>query len=235
MKKLFILASLLIGMVGNMKADDIVVATYGNATGNTTRTMTVALNRTTNYVACQFDLTLPEGTTVKSITPKAPLINGGTVDLSAVGGTASETTNFVVDFNQTGTTCKVIAYNLGNVNIGGESGDVLMTVELQTTNEVNFDETSVAASGINFVNGSLEAAPMANVAENADEKSLWGDVIKDGTIDGYDIQAVANLFAGKAVNVPVGKKLDKFAADTDQNDKYDGYDIQRVANIFAGK
>lgn len=231
MKKLFILASLLIGMVGNMKADDnIVVATYGNATGNTTRTMTVALNRTTNYVACQFDLTLPEGTTVKSITPKAPLINGGTVDLSAVGGTASETTNFVVDFNQTGTTCKVIAYNLGNVNIGGNSGDVLMTVELQTENAVNFDANSVAANGVTFVNGSLEAAPMADVAENADVKKLWGDVVVDKVIDGKDIQAITNIFGGSSSN-----SYDKFAGDVNGDGVYDGKDIQAITNIFGGK
>lgn len=230
MKKLFILASLLIGMVGNMKADDIVVATYGNATGNTTRTMTVALNRTTNYVACQFDLTLPEGTTVKSITPKAPLINGGTVDLSAVGGTASETTNFVVDFNQTGTTCKVIAYNLGNVNIGGNSGDVLMTVELETTSGVNYDANSVAANGVTFVNGSLEAAQMADVAETADVKKLWGDVVVDKVIDGKDIQAITNIFGGSSSN-----SYDKFAGDVNGDGVYDGKDIQAITNIFGGK
>lgn len=233
MKKLFILASLLIGMVGNMKADDnIVVATYGNATGNTTRTMTVALNRTTNYVACQFDLTLPEGTTVKSITPKAPLINGGTVDLSAVGGTASETTNFVVDFNQTGTTCKVIAYNLGNVNIGGNSGDVLMTVELQTENAVNFDANSVAANGVTFVNGSLEAAPMADVAENADVKKLWGDVNESGSVDIVDVQLIANKIGGVLSN---SAKFNSFAADINQVGGIDIVDMQKAANIVAGK
>lgn len=231
MKKLFILASLLIGMVGNMKADDIVVATYGNATGNTTRTMTVALNRTTNYVACQFDLTLPEGTTVKSITPKAPLINGGTVDLSAVGGTASETTNFVVDFNQTGTTCKVIAYNLGNVNIGGASGDVLMTVELETANAVNFDANSVAANGVTFVNGSLEAAPMADVAETADVKKLWGDVNIDTVVDGKDYQAIANKISGVAIT----GNFDGFAADINGDDVIDGKDYQSLSNIISSK
>lgn len=233
MKKLFILASLLIGMVGNMKADDnIVVATYGNATGNTTRTMTVALNRTTNYVACQFDLTLPEGTTVKSITPKTPLINGGTVDLSAAGGTATESTNFVVDYNQTGTTCKVIAYNLGNVNIGGQSGDVLMTVELETTSAVDFDANSVAAGGITFVNGSLEAAPMADVAENADVKKLWGDVNESGSVDIVDVQLIANKIGGVLNS---SAKFNSFAADINQVGGIDIVDMQKTANIVAGK
>lgn len=228
MKKLFILASLLVGMVGSVQADDIVVATYGNATGNTTRTMTVALNRTTNYVACQFDLTLPEGTTVKSITPKAPLKNGGTVDLSAAGGTANESTNFVVDFNQAGTTCKVIAYNLGNVNIGGNSGDVLMTVELETTSAVDFDANSVAAGGITFVNGSLEAAPMADVAENADVKKLWGDADSNKTVDGIDASKTVNVVLGKAQK----SSIDSFAVDFDGNEVIDGMDAAKIVNII---
>lgn len=231
MKKLFILASLLIGMVGNMKADDIVVATYGNATGNTTRTMTVALNRGTNeYVACQFDLTLPKGTTVKSITPKAPLKNTGTVDLSAAGGTANESTNFVVDYNQPdgSNTCKVIAYNLGNVNIGGNSGDVLMTVELETTNPVAFDDTSVAASGITFVNGSLEAAPMDDVAQDADVKKLWGDADSNKTVDGIDASKTVNVVLGKAQK----SSIDSFAVDFDGNEVIDGMDAAKIVNII---
>lgn len=233
MKKLFILASLLIGMVGNMKADDnIVVATYGNATGNTTRTMTVALNRTTNYVACQFDLTLPEGTTVKSITPKAPLINGGTVDLSAVGGTASETTNFVVDFNQTGTTCKVIAYNLGNVNIGGESGDVLMTVELETSSAVDYNANSVAATGVTFVNGTLEAAPMTDVAETADVKKLWGDVNADKSVTASDVNQANNVYLKKTDK---NSLLDFFAGDIDMNEELSSSDINKINNIYLKK
>lgn len=237
MKKLFTLAALLFGMISNAMADDIKIATYGNASG-TSRTVTVALNRTANYVACQFDLTLPAGTTVTKITPKAPLINDGKVDLSKAGGDANESTNFVVDFNQEGTTCKVIAYNLGNVAIGGASGDVLMTVELETTNAVNFDDVSVATNDITFVkSGDLTAATMANVADGNGEagksvKKLWGDVDESGEVDIVDVQLIANKIAGVLSS---GVTFNTFAADIDQVDGIDIVDMQKAANIVAGK
>lgn len=229
MKKLFTFAALLFTMIGNAMADDgITVATYGNATGNTTRTMTVALNGTpANYVACQFDLTLPAGTTVKDITAKAPLVNGKTVDLSAKGGTATESTDFKVAFNQDGNTCKVVAYNYGNEAMSGKSGDVLMTVKLETSSAVNYDATSVAVNGITFVNGSLEAAPMTDIAETADAKRLWGDADGNTTVDGID--------ASKTVNVVLGRSqkssVDSFAVDFDQNEVIDGMDAAKVVNI----
>lgn len=232
MKKLFTFAALLFTMIGNAMADDgITVATYGNATGNTTRTMTVALNGTpANYVACQFDLTLPAGTTVKDITAKAPLVNGKTVDLSAKGGTATESTDFKVAFNQDGNTCKVVAYNYGNEAMSGKSGDVLMTVKLETSSAVNYDATSVAVEGITFVNGSLEAAPMTDIAETADAKKIWGDVVVDKVVDGKDIQAITNIFGGSSSN-----SYDKFAGDVNGDSVFDGKDIQAITNIFGGK
>lgn len=228
MKKLFTLTALLFGMMSSAMADDIKIATYGNASG-TSRTVTVALNREANYVACQFDLTLPEGTTVKSITPKAPLKNGGVVDLSKAGGNANESTDFVVDFNQVGTTCKVIAYNLGNVAIGGASGDVLMTVELETTNAVDFDDVSVATNDITFVkSGDLTAATMANVADGNGEagksvKKLWGDVNGDGKVNATDIDAsISAAASGNSTG------LDHFATKTGIEGAFKATDIDNV-------
>lgn len=231
--KSLLIASLLCGfMSANAQTDNVATATYGNAAGNTTRTMTVALNRSTDYVAFYLDMTLPAGTTVKEAVIKAPLKNGGTVDLSAKGGTATESTDFKVPFNQSGTNCKLVGYNYGNKKIGGTSGEILLTLTLETATGVAYNAEGVNATCTFVEDGAFNEVVMATTTTEA---RLWGDVVKDGTVDGYDIQAVANLFAGKSITAPTGKTLDKFAGDPDQNDKYDGYDIQRVANIFAGK
>lgn len=235
MKKLFTFAALLFTMIGNAMADDgITVATYGNATGNTTRTMTVALNGTpANYVACQFDLTLPAGTTVKDITAKAPLVNGKTVDLSAKGGTATESTDFKVAFNQDGNTCKVVAYNYGNEAMSGKSGDVLMTVKLETSSAVNYDAASVAVKDITFVKTDLAAAPtMAPVTDVAASKKLWGDVNESGSVDIVDVQLIANKIGGVLNS---SAKFNSFSADINQVGGIDIVDMQKTANIVAGK
>lgn len=231
MKKLFIFSALLFGMIGNAMADDgIAVATYGNATGNTTRTMTVALNGTpANYVACQFELTVPSGTTVKGIKAKSPLVNGKTVDLSSKGGSATESTDFKVAFNQDGTSCKVIAYNYGNEAMAGNSGDVLMAVELETASAVNYDAASVAVKDITFVKTDLAAAPtMADVIDNAASKKLWGDANNDKNVDGLDAARITNVILERAsVNT-----IDAFASDLNIDGSVDGLDAARITNII---
>lgn len=229
--KMLLFASLLGGFTAAHAQDNVVTATYGNAAGNTTRTMTVALNHTTDYVAFHLVLDLPEGTTVAGVEAKSPLKNGGTVDLSTKGGTANESTDFKVPFNQSGTKCNIVGYNYGNENIVGTSGDVLLTVTLETESGITYNANSVKTT-CTFVDADSKETSLGSPVT---ESRLWGDVVKDGTVDGYDIQAVANMFAGKSLSAPTGKTLDKVAGDPDQNDKYDGYDIQRVANIFAGK
>lgn len=209
------------------QSDNVATATYGNATGNTTRTMTVALNHANDYVAFTLNLTLPEGTTITGVSVKSPLVNGGTVDLSHAGGSATESTNFIVRYNHTSPTkCNVVAFNYGNVAIGGESGEILFTITLETTEGVAFDEGSVECKYefAKLVGESLTGTVTA-------DPRLWGDVVRDGKIDSRDYQTLANIIAGKSYDA----SSDKFAADMVQDDKFNAQDYQSLANKIAGK
>lgn len=219
----------MMGTMTTMAQDAVTTATYGNAKGNTTRTMTIALNRTIDYVAFQAELALPANTTVKEVTAKSPLINNGTVDLSTKGGDAEESTNFKLAFNQSGTTCKLVGYNLGNKKIAGTSGDILLTVTLETTAGIDFDASTVTTKNVAFVKASdLKEQTMPN---SETEARLWGDVVKNGVVDVNDFQTVGNIIAGKTVD----KSADLFAADVVNNDKLDVNDYQQIANKIAGK
>lgn len=208
--------------------DNVVTATYGNATGNTTRTMTVALDHANDYVAFSLNLTLPEGTTVTGVNVKSPLKNGGTVDLSQVGGTANESTDFNVLYNHTSpTTCNVLAFNYGNVAIGGESGEILFTITLDTAQGITFDESTVKCS---YEFASLLASSLQGNVET--DPRLWGDVVRDKKVDATDFQAVANIVT-KLGNGST--EIDAFAADVDQSDVINATDYQAIGNIVTKK
>lgn len=210
------------------QSDNVVTATYGNATGNTTRTMTVALNHATDYVAFYLNLTLPEGTTVKGVTAKAPLITDETIDLSAKGGSANESKSFNVPFRQVSDTkCNIVGYNYANKAIGGTSGDILLTVTLETEEGIAYDANAITTA-CTFVD---EDATEYALGESETEARLWGDVVKDGKIDSRDYQTLANIIAGKSYDA----SSDKFAADMVQDDKFNAQDYQSLANKIAGK
>lgn len=210
------------------QSDNVVTATYGNATGNTTRTMTVALNHATDYVAFTLNLTLPEGTTVTGVSVKSPLKNGGTTDLSQAGGSDTESTDFNVLFNHTSPTkCNVVAFNYGNVAIGGESGEVLFTIKLETAEGVAFDEGSVEC---NYEFAKLLGESLTGTVTT--EPRLWGDVVKDKKVDATDFQAVGNIVTKLGNGTTT---IDAFAADVDQSDEIDATDYQAIGNIVTKK
>ena len=211
------------------QSDNVVTATYGNATGNTTRTMTVALNHANDYVAFYLNLTFPEGTTVKEVTAKAPLLTDETVDLTDRGGEANESKSFNVPFRQVSATkCNIVGYNYANMAIGGNSGDILLTVTLETEEGIAYDANAITTA-CTFVDA--DATEYA-LGESVTEARLWGDVVKDGKLTTSDYQAVANILANASVE---GENIDKFAADINQNDKVGTDDYQFVANKLAGK
>ena len=209
------------------QSDNVATATYGNATGNTTRTMTVALNHATDYVAFYLNLTLPEGTTVKGVSVKSPLKNGGTTDLSAVGGSATESTDFNVPFKQNGTRCNFVGYNYGNEKIVGESGEILFTITLETTEGVAFDEGTVEC---NYEFAKLVGESLTGTVTT--EPRLWGDVNMDGKVNATDYQAMANIVTNKGNG---SAKLDSFAADINQDGGITAIDYQAEANIITNK
>lgn len=228
MKKMF-MGALLAGFAvsANAEGDNVVTATYGNATGNTTRTMTVALNHETDYVAFMLQLTLPEGTTVAGVTAKDPLKSNETIDLSANGGSDTESKSFKVPFKQNGTKCNIVGYNYGNEKIAGESGDILLTVTLETAAGVAFNAEGVTTA-CTFVDAN---STEANLGNPVTEARLWGDVVKDGKVNTTDVQAASNISVTKASTGSV----DEFAADINGDDKVNSNDVQKISNISVGK
>lgn len=225
-----ILVAALLGVFvasANAQNDNVVTATYGNATGNTTRTMTVALNHTNDYVAFRLVMTLPEGTTVKDVVAKAPLKSNETIDLSAKGGTATESKSFKVPFRQKGTKCNIVGYNYANNQIGGVSGEILLTVTLETAEGVVFDAEGVTTA-CTFVDAD---ATEASLGSPVTEARLWGDVVKDGKVNTTDVQAASNISVAKAST----GSADAFAADINGDDKVNSNDVQKISNISVGK
>lgn len=233
MKKLFTLTALLFGMLHNVMADDITTATYGNATGNTERTITVALNHTKDYCAFLLDLTLPTGATIADdavITAKAPLKNGGTTTIN----NESVSTDFILSGKlQADGKYRIIGYNFGNVAIG--EGDILLSIPVSTTS--NDATITVDASNVTFIskdnnNGSYSEIAFEEQNVKADDKPrIWGDVNGDGSVDTTDVQATANISVNKA---NIGK-VDKFAADVNGDEEINSNDVQKIANISVGK
>lgn len=210
------------------QSDNVATATYGNATGNTTRTMTVALNHATDYVAFYLNLTLPEGTTVKGVTAKAPLITDETIDLSEKGGSATESKSFNVPFRQNGTKCNIVGYNYANMAIGGTSGDILLTVTLETEEGITYDANAITTT-CTFADA--DATEYA-LGESETEARLWGDVVKDKKVDATDFQAVGNIVTKLGNGTTT---IDAFAADVDQSDEIDATDYQAIGNIVTKK
>lgn len=210
--------------------ETVSVATYGNAVGNNVRTMTMALTHTADYVAFTTDLVLPEGTTVTAVTARRPLKNNGTVNLSAVGGSATESTDFRLPFQQKDNTCRIMGYNLGEVKIEGATGDVMLTVTLSTTTPIAYDAATVTATNITFVRDDLEEVTLPNAVTSS---RLWGDVNMDQKVDVKDYQAVGNIIVGKPA-----AGADLFAADMiidAEEVSIDVKDYQKLSNTIVGK
>lgn len=235
MKKLFTLTALLFCMLLNVMADDVTTATYGNATGNTERTITVALNHTQNYCAFMLDLTLPDGATIADgaeITAKAPLKNGGTTTIND----ESVTTDFILSGKlQSDGKYRIIGYNFGNVAIG--DGDILLSIPVSTTS--NDATITIDASNVTFIskasNGSYSEIAFdgtnGNSAKADATPRLWGDVVRDGKLDAKDKQTLTNIILEK----PFESNIDLFAADINEDGKFDAKDKQTLTNKILGK
>lgn len=228
-KKIFV-AALLCGCAVSANAqDNVVTATYGHATGNTTRTMTVALNHTIDYVAFRLVMQLPEGTTVTGVTAKSPLLTDETIDLSERGGSATESKSFKVPFRQVSATkCNIVGYNYANRAIGGNTGDILLTVTLNTEEGVAFDADAITTT-CTFVDADATEYTMEPAVTEA---RLWGDVVKDKNVDVTDFQAVGNIVTMLGNGTT---DIDAFAADVDLSGEVNVTDFQAIGNIVTKK
>lgn len=231
MKKLFFIAAALIaGIMSGVAQDNIATATYGNATGNTTRTMTIALNGTpANYIAFQAELALPDGTIVTDVKAKAPLINNGKVSQGTLAG---ESTDFKIPFSmsQDKKTCKILGYNYGNVAMSGTSGDILLTVTLSSTSPVAYNQGTVATKNVVFVKSDLTEINMAGAAQTTSK--LWGDANGDGRISPTDVNLVQSVYLQTSSSSAI---RDLFAIDTNGDGKITPADANSVSGIYLQK
>lgn len=232
MKKLFTLTALLFCMLLNVMADDVTTATYGNATGNTERTITVALNHSDyQYCAFMLDLTLPVGATIAEdkITAKAPLKNGGTTTING----KSEDTDFIISGKlQSDGKYRIIGYNFGNVAIG--EGDILLTIPVKTTSGVAFNAGAVTASNVTFINKTASGyneITFEGEKVKADQR-LWGDVNQDHSISPIDINMITGIYLQ---NTSLSEVKDPFAADVNNDGSISPVDVNAVTNIYLQK
>lgn len=240
MRKLLFLATLFFGVMG-AKADDIngslkVDSDLKNAT------LSVKLTNSIKYVAFQMDVTLPAGWTVTSAAPVGTtrLAGSGTVDLSAVGGSATESTKFQLAYNVIdGNKLRVIAYNLGNKPITGTSGEEIFTVKLTAgTAAASVDKWVATFSEVLFVTES-DLKEMAMAVSNAGSKAvgesagLKGDADGNGSVQMADALLVVKYILGDV------KSTDKFVFananvyDTSaDHDKINMSDFLAIVNII---
>lgn len=191
MKKLFILASLLIGMISNVLADNI-TASLKVESNLQDATLHVNLTNESSYVAFQMDVTLPEGWTVTGATPVATnrLKDNGSVTIDG----SNYDTNFVLDYNVlNNNTVRIIGYNLGNHEIIGNSGDEIFSISLKKSNSAASAVTDWTAtlSDVEFVDKEqLEKIDMvvSNIDKTAvgEKAGIPGDANGDGRVTLYD-------------------------------------------------
>lgn len=180
-------------------AEDVVTAQYNN------NSLDVALTNSSSFVAFQMDITVPDGTTNENVQIESNnerLAAGSNVEIN--GETA--TTEFKVLSNVIGgNKLRVIAYNLGNNAIAGNSGEALFKLSLP----VQFSGATL--SNIRFVDTNLMEKTLADV--EAIESSLVGiDEVVAGNENGetsgnsYDLQGRLVNNAKGGIFVTNGKK-----------------------------
>lgn len=205
MKKLFMMIALLASSFTAM-ADDAISASLKVDSDKSSATVHVNLDNTTaTYVAFQFDITFPAelGTlTNDNAAVTTRLVNGGTVDLSAAGGTASESTDFIIATNWLpGNKLRVLGYNLGNKPIEQTSGEIL-TIKINATNPpANASDWTAKFDAVDFVTESelqevLLAVTNPESTATGEEDAAWlmGDVNHDTKVTLADAVAALKYF-----------------------------------------
>ena len=168
------------------------------------KTLKVSLTNTTTFVAFQMDIDLPEG-----VTTEAPVKD---VRLSE--------NDFVLAYNTINTTdnvVRVLAYNLSNSSISGESGEALFTMALSDKG----NET-ITLSNIIFADDTPTEVGLPDATA-----ALAGDVNRDGTVNVNDLVALAGIIIGSAT-----EGLDLDAADMNSNGTVEVNDLVALAQLL---
>lgn len=218
MRKLFLLAVMLVGSLAALAQGDGVTASLSIGSSNPghetfdTATLHISLvNPTLNYVAFQFDVDLPDGMDLDVTSIEK------TERLSGV--------NFEVAYNiLEGNVLRVLGYNFNNAPISGTSGEIL-TITLKDKNaEVASQITDWSASlqDIKSVTETfLTETDLPEISTN-----ILGDVNKDGDVSVGDISAIINIIKGNT------NGYDLVAADANLDKDISVADISAIINII---
>lgn len=210
MKKLFLIALMLVAAVG-MKADDKVTARVSGTSLN------IALENATTYCAFQMDIQLPEGITATEVAAAANRLSQEGSD-AEIGGT-----KFIVAHNTIdGNVLRVIAYNLANAEIANATGDILNI----TLSEAVADPTTITVSNILFVSAS-DLAEVALGDATGENGVMLGDVTGDGNVNVFDISAIATIILGGDTT-----GLNLSAADVTGDGVTNVFDISAIASLI---
>ena len=168
------------------------------------KTLKVSLANTTPFVAFQMDIDLPEG-----VTTEAP-----------VKGVRLSENDFVLAYNTINTTdnvVRVLAYNLSNSSISGESGEALFTMALSDKGN-----EPITLSNIIFADDTPTEVGLPDATA-----ALAGDVNRDGTVNVNDLVALAGIIIGSAT-----EGLDLDAADMNSNGNVEVNDLVALAQLL---
>ena len=168
------------------------------------KTLKVSLTNTTTFVAFQMDIDLHEG-----VTTEAPVKD---VRLSE--------NDFVLAYNTINTTdnvVRVLAYNLSNSSISGESGEALFTMALSDKGN-----EPITLSNIIFADGTPTEVGLPDATA-----ALAGDVNRDGIVNVNDLVALAGIIIGSAT-----EGLDLDAADMNSNGNVEVNDLVALAQLL---
>ena len=240
MKKLLLLATLFLGVLGGKAQDNgNISATFKVDSDNQNATLTVSLNSTTSLVAFQMDVQLPVGHTytIGEITKGASLINGGNNSLGSTDFVIAS--NFVAD-----NVLRLVAYNLGNVAIDVAKGAELFHVTFTADTALEGDATAwtatfdtekdifVTAADLEEITLAIAGANVQNgnqVPGEASASWLFGDVNHDGAVTVADVTATVK----KSLNMEVENFFES-EADVDDNGIINVNDVTAVVKSSLG-
>ena len=112
---------------------------------------------------------------------------------------------------------RVLAYNLSNSSISGESGEALFTMALSDKGN-----EPITLSNIIFADGTPTEVGLPDATA-----ALAGDVNRDGTVNVNDLVALAGIIIGSAT-----EGLDLDAADMNSNGNVEVNDLVALAQLL---
>lgn len=202
--------------------DQIKVETVTTATGKTVSAGIGLENKTTDFTAYQFDLTLPEGFTLAVDGKGKPQVtktsryedDSQTLNISKVEG---------------GNTWRFVCFSMSNGKIEGVSGAILNAV-MAVGDAVEPGTYEAAITDIVFTRADGTQLKLANAKFSiVVDNMVMGDANGDGDVNVSDIVEIVNCIMGKP-----SAKFVKAAADMNGDGEVNVTDIVMVVNSIMG-